>query len=533
MARAKRKVATLDSETDPFEYGAAIAPFIWDIFDGVEHYTFRSTAEMLDFLADKDWLLYAHNGGKFDFRFPCFRDRIPDGTEIKMVNGRFGKFKIGDCEFRDSYLILPMPLAGYKKKEFDYDKLKKNVREKHMTEIVEYLHSDTEYLYELVTAFISEYGNGLTLAGSAFKVFNKEFSEIENEKTNPAFYDMFSDFYYGGRVECFKKGVIKYPTKMIDINSAYPRAMMQRHAFGKSFVTSRKLPEDRNELEKGFVHFIGKSKGALPYRNKEEKSLEFPNDNKSREFFVSGWELVAAQDLNCVTVERVISFHSFSTYICFDKYVTHFYGMKSRSEQDSTDYIFAKLFLNSLYGKYAADPDKYTRAFIHSNLEEGAEEGLELTGKVGARYLMERELFDDEKNYYNVATAASITGWVRAYLFRALKSVNTPIYCDTDSIICRGTGRLPLGDKLGEWKLDGEFIRGGIGGKKIYAFELKKPKIKKGKKITHKTACKGAKLSASEIMRVCQGETIIYKNPVPNFSFKTSNIYVERTIRMT
>lgn len=531
MARKKRVIATIDSETDPFEYGIDLQPFIWDIFDGVEHYTFNTIEECLKFLEDKDWLIYAHNGGKFDFHFML--EFIPDGSELKMVGGRIGKFKIGDCEFRDSYLILPMPLKSYKKKEFDYDKLKRDIRADHMPEIIEYLHSDTEYLHELVTQFIENYGGGLTLAGSAFKVFNKDFAEIENEKTNFCFYDMFSDFYYGGRVECFKKGVIKRPLKMIDIKSAYPTAMKKRHAFGKSFSTSSQLPEDKSELEKAFIHFVGTSKGALPYRNNEEMSLEFPNDDIEREYFCTGWELIAGLETKTVEIKRVISCHNFHSYICFDTYVDHFYGMKETSEKESAEYLFAKLFLNALYGKYASNPEEYTRAYIHSNMADGAEEGLEVTGKVGTRYLMERDLFENEMNYYNVATAASITGWVRAHLFRSLLKVKNPIYCDTDSIICSDLGELSLGKHLGDWGLDGEFKGGGIGGKKIYALEFKEPIIKNGKKITHKTACKGARLSAAEIMRVCQGETVIYKNPVPNFSLKTKKKYIDRAIRMT
>jgi hypothetical protein len=38
--------------------------------------------------------------------------------------------------------------------------------------------------------------------------------------------------------------------------------------------------------------------------------------------------------------------------------------------------------------------------------------------------------------FYNIATAASITGAARANLLRNLSLSDRPIYCDTDSIIC-------------------------------------------------------------------------------------------------
>lgn len=531
MARKKRIIATLDCETDPFEYGLEdFKSFLWDIYDGKEHYTFLTVESVVDFLADKNWIVYAHNGGKFS-DFHELMPFVESGDEIKMVNGRIARFKIGECEFRDSYLILPMPLKGYKKGEIDYDKMKRDCRHLHMKEITEYLHDDTLYLYEIVTEFISKYGSGMTLAGSAFKLFNKEFSENENSKTNEVFYSQFSDFYYGGRVECFEKGIIDYPVKMIDINSAYPRAMLQRHAYGKQFLTSSKMPENKDEIEKAFFRIKAVSKGALPFRS--ESGLVFPNDNEEREYFVTGWELLAGLETKTLTIIELIECHEFCEFITFDRYVNHFYELKNNSEKQSTDYIFAKLFLNSLYGKYASNPHEYTRSFVFDDPVDAANWGLEVTGKIGERFLAERDLFDEEKTFYNVATAASITGWVRAYLWRALNSVKNPVYCDTDSIICEEIGNLPIGKKLGQWGIDGEFSGGGIGGKKIYALEYKEPLIKNGKKITHKTACKGARLSASEILDVCKGEIVVYKNPVPNFSFKTSKKYIDRKIRMT
>ena len=66
-----------DCETDPFKYGDVPEPFIWGIFDGVNYWEFLGTglyhtctvddiARVVDFLRDKEIILYAHNGGKFD-----------------------------------------------------------------------------------------------------------------------------------------------------------------------------------------------------------------------------------------------------------------------------------------------------------------------------------------------------------------------------------------------------------------------------------------------------------------------------------
>ena len=40
---------------------------------------------------------------------------------------------------------------------------------------------------------------------------------------------------------------------------------------------------------------------------------------------------------------------------------------------------------------------------------------------------------DPKDSFYNVATAASITGFVRAFMWRAICDSEEPLYCDTDS----------------------------------------------------------------------------------------------------
>ena len=58
--------------------------------------------------------------------------------------------------------------------------------------------------------------------------------------------------------------------------------------------------------------------------------------------------------------------------------------------------------------------------------------------------------------FFNVATAASITGFVRSYLFRSLLAVKNPVYCDTDSIMCSNGDKLDIGGNLGQWELESE-----------------------------------------------------------------------------
>ncbi len=128
--------------------------------------------------------------------------------------------------------------------------------------------------------------------------------------------------------------------------------------------------------------------------------------------------------------------------------------------------------------------------------------------------------------YYDIVVAASITGFVRAYMFRSMAKCGGLLYCDTDSIAAHDLGELPLGDELGQWDIEANCDRGGIAGKKMYAFH-------DSEMDTWKTASKGVRFTEKEIMRVCAGEHVTYANPVPTFSVKNVTRFVDKTIKMS
>jgi hypothetical protein len=521
---ARRKIATGDCESDPFKHGRIPEAFIWGIYCEETFYEFDTAQEMVEFLKDKRWIVYFHNGGKFDYHFML--DYLEPFDYIMDIHGRLAKFKIGECEFRDSYNILPVPLAAYKKDDFDYTKLEKDVRDLHMPEIRRYLKNDCIFLHELVSTFIDEYGVNLTLAGAAFKTFNKNFSDVSNQTTDATFYEDFKKFYFGGRVECFEKGIINKELQCVDINSAYPYGMLHDHPYGNHYETSNELP--KHGVERCFIKLRCISQGALPFRN-EDKTLCFPNDGVERVYTVTGHEYLAGLETKTIHSVEILEVTRFFQKINFTPYVNHFYNLKNTTEKGTADYIIAKLFLNSLYGKYAANPQDYTEDFIcpQENIEH-AEELLQMTyaGNMGKWAVLQRPLPEEKQTYYNVATAASITGFVRAYLWKAINSCQGVVYCDTDSIFCE-KHHLDLNDQLGGWDVEGEFSGGGVGGKKLYCFT---DKNKKGK---YKIASKGARLTPEEILKVCEGETVLYKNIAPTFSLKNETKFIDRNIRMT
>ncbi len=523
MSSKKREIAVADCETDPFKKGRTdIKPFIWGFYDGCIYKEFDDTKKFVEYVSELDIVLYAHNGGKFDWFF--ILDYLEEFGELMIINGRLAKFKIGNCEFRDSYNILPVPLAAYKKDEIDYAIMERDERDKpkNRREIQKYLRSDCVYLFDLVSHFITNYGNGLTLAGSAMKFWQKHCDQIA-PRTSHAFYENFKNFYYGGRVECFRGGVFREEFNVVDINSAYPWAMMHLHPYGRTYDISSKLPKSDAHIQRAFIVLDCISAGAFPFREKD--GLEFPDDDIKRRYSVTGWEYLAAVELNALSEVEIIEVTTFSDSINFTDYIEHFYKLKSDSERDSPDYIIAKLFLNSLYGKFGSNPDEYKEYTIcePKHIVASGADGYEYTAMLGDWALLQKPLEEEKQHYFHVAVAASITGFVRAMLFKAIKQCKGVIYCDTDSIAAVNTEKLDLSEtKLGGWKVEAQCDWGAVAGKKLYCFHTKTGKYKK--------ASKGARLSIPQLIKVAKGVPQLYEPIAPTFSLKRGILITNRLI---
>lgn len=541
-----RPFAVIDSETDPFKRGRIPGPFVWGFYDGVKfrHYTHETVHSMIEWLRDQKIIVYAHNGGKFDYHF--LLSYLEPYDNIKIINGRIAQFFIGKCEFRDSFNILPVALKKIevpdengnivKKQEFDYSLMESEERYKpeNWDNIIDYLRDDCITLYHAINAFQSEYGRHLTQAGAAMAQWRK-ISKTVIPKSTAEFFDEFKIYYYGGRVQCFKHGIIEKQFSVFDINSAYPFAMLSAHAYGLDFVASEK------ELEQyprgpAFFHIRALSTGAFPYR--EKTGLSFPSDYQTREFFVTGWELIAVEETGTALDVEIIGVKYFPHLQDFSEYIQHFYQkrMTARASGDKAGDLFAKLLMNSLYGKFGANPENYAEYIIippeeRQELYEGDSDYMD-GGDLGPWALAERGLTDEEMRYFNVATAASITGFVRAFLWKSIVSTGRDniLYCDTDSIAtCSEGNELEQGEALGLWKHEGDFDRAGIAGKKMYIF---RGKLKNGKR-QYKTASKGVKLTHNQLWKVAKGQVVEFTPENPSFSIHTPPRFISRRITLT
>lgn len=520
-----KEIITIDCETDPFEHGKVdIKPFVWGVFDGKCFDVYETGSEVVEALRERDAYVFAHNGGKFDFHFLC--EHIPDFAPLRIINGRVASFKIGKATYRDSYLLFPESLSKWQKDEFDYALMHADRRREYMREITEYLENDCRFLHDFVSQFVASNGMSLTLPSAAYKIWKEKFSGGRESKTTKGFYDQLSPFYYGGRVEVFRSGSFDGNFRFVDINSAYPAAMRDSHPWGDAIDITCSVP--RKDISLGFVELEAASRGFFPFRD-EKGGVDYPNDGETRTFHVTGHEYLAARSIDKSYEMKVSRFVSLGDSIDFKLYVEHFVRQKTVAKLtgDKYGYAEAKLFLNSLYGKFAANPDRYRdNEIIPSEfLGAASDDGWEFAGFFGTRSLVERELNDKAKRFFNLATAASITGSVRAKMMVSLDKVTSPIYCDTDSILCRDTGCLDIDPtRLGAWDVEMRPTEVHVAGKKLYA-------LREGS--VWKTASKGARLSPAEIKKVTRGDTVLWESLAPTFSVKRGTSLMQRNIRKT
>jgi hypothetical protein len=541
MPRAK-PVLACDCETDPFLYGRVPEPFIWGLYDGKRFQTFDKTANFVAAVQDRSIILYAHNGGKFDYMFLL---KYIKETKAQIINGRIVSMFLGHCELRDSYSIIPEPLRNFgDKKEIEYWHLEKEHRAKYREEILEYLFYDCKILYDAVTQYRYIAGTHKTIASNALAFATK--LGIDVGKTSHRFDEKYRPFYFGGRCECFKPGTHEN-IHLLDIHSAYPYAMLHDHATGSNFVRRNSLEGmTKEEIDRSFIVIECTSNGAFPMRTRE--GLSFPVEYN--EFHITGWEYNVAKEFGLIDNEKILEVRYTGDTINFKAYINHWYAHKLSHDKktDPVNYTIGKRMMNSLYGKLAQNPARYydykiVEAGTRLDNKEGWQLHVEYEGheihrreslwKYKFRYGVEWEA---KGIYNNVASGASITGFTRAHLLRdmCLLGRDNIIYCDTDGIICRDTSdltRLSFTDAIGDWEHEDTAPIGHFAGKKLYGIRLSKSD-KDGNRLT-KIASKGSKLSYGDLERIINGETIEWLNQAPSFSIDGSAQFVRRNIRAT
>lgn len=542
---------TMDIETDPFERDRVPVPFAVGLYDGIKFRKFWSdrngsclnkAKQFLEDIPARDrGIVYMHNGGRFDFFFlldwfegrsmiinsRIVRTFMPIGNPSESAVKNRGR-KHYRFEFRDSFAIMPFPLAAYRKDEIEIWKLERDYRYKYRDEINSYLQTDCVALWELCMAFQREFGDYLTIASAAFN----QLSSIHKFETLSPRQDeeIRKHFYFGGRVECFEKGIVEQPCKMYDVNSMYP-AVMQNYLHPTSWpiLIDRKIRWENsfrgNVLRTFFLTVEGRNYGAFPSRLKDG-SVDFTRESGVFHVSIHEWNKALEYDLFKPT--RIVATYNYSESSTFHQFVDTFFKKRDAAKKagDKMHTLFYKFVLNSAYGKFALNPDNYNDWMI-TRAPDPPNETWTLDSMVQGRYwVWKRGSEHGFRNLKNIATAASVTGAARSILLGAIAKSKGVIYCDTDSIICSQFGGGELHDnKLGAWKLEGVGDRAAIAGKKLYAIFAGKECIKQ--------ANKGVNLTPAQIEQICRGENVMSFFDAPTFQRDGSAKFISRTARMT
>jgi hypothetical protein len=528
MEYKKYRIAVVDTETDPFKFGRVPKPFVIEFYTDNQYEVFWGDDCVERFMLwleiqSDQYIIYAHNGGKFDFHF--FYEWIDN--PVKIINGRIVAAKLFTNQIRDSLAIIPIALKNYNKTEIDYDKMERDKRENHKQEILNYLHDDCVYLYEIVCAFIERFGLQLTVGKTAMTEIQKLHDFVIMGEYQD---EIYREYYYGGRVQCFQTGILKGPWKVIDVNSMYPTAMRNYdHPVNGQFDICEKLPKDFSKPY--FAHFKANSKGALPVKM-PDGSLGFPHG--VYEFKACSHEIRVAMECGLLDILEVYEVHIACQTIRFDTFVDKFYDEKSLAKKngDKVGELFAKFMLNSGYGKFGQNPDNFKDWKIvrdYGNDEALSEKGFELYQDFSAFELWGKPTMIKDTSFYDVSIAASITSAARSIMLEGIQKADTPVYCDTDSLICKDfNGEI---DKfaLGAWDLENEVDNVAIAGKKLYALYNKKSK----RNIPVKIVSKGGRLELSQLLDMCRGKTVVNANDAPTFSLSKPPHFITRNFKMT
>ena len=504
--------ATADMETDPFLYERKPQPFCVGYYDGNFCYSWGENCleEFVDFISDKDIKIYFHNGGRFDFHF-----LIKYASKIFAIKNRIARMKIGKATLLDSYLLIPLPLRlSGGKLDFDYGKLEADKRDHNFDEIIDYLEQDCVALHNWLARYESLFGlNKITLPSVGMDQLQKTGFEIPRiEEKND---DKFRPYYYGGLVG-HKRGYYEN-VKHIDINSSYPYSMLKQHPVTDAHDTSFEPMTDNY-----FATIRCDAVPYLPLREHGKANLQYA-DTGIQTYKLTNWELDACIKHGLIEDYEFLECISFYETSDFSEFVHQFYDMKLNAEKagDMELRTFAKLLMNSVYGKFGINPRKFTELEITElgNAPKGDDWELVLDTDADTS-IWERPKPSDR--FICVATAASITGASRSLLIDGIANAVDPVYWDTDCVICANEGTNRLGDQLGDYGIEAEYSELWVVGNKLYGGITAQGK--------HKVAHKGVQLDLADIQRLAAGKPVTWNNMAPSYTLGLEPTFISRTL---
>ena len=283
--------------------------------------------------------------------------------------------------------------------------------------------------------------------------------------------------YMGGRTEAFHIGKIPGKVYCLDINSMYPYIMKHKSVPYRLATTRTKL--ELYQLSQALEDYavvadveLEVNEPAIPIRL--EGRTTWPTG--SFKAALTTPELCYALERGMITrVDYAAIYHK---DVIFSDYVDFFYGkrLEARKSNDKATEGICKLFLNSLYGKFAQNGQRWSTVGQAEDMTIGFFNHYDADNGVLTKYRQFSGLIDQleelpESRESFPAISSHITAYARMYLYHLMRvaGLDNLYYCDTDSLMVNEAGLENLAphidpSELGmlkvEWESDEVTIHG-------------------------------------------------------------------------
>lgn len=288
------------------------------------------------------------------------------------------------------------------------------------------------------------------------------------------------DSYLGGICDCFKIGRFKTRLHKLDINSMYPH-IMRNNPLPSKLEWSSNTPthEDLHLALTGGKDAIADVTITLP-ADKAYIAAKFTKNQEDKTGFIAGTFrcCITTPELQYVlkngTIDKIHRLSIYNKTELFKEYVDFFYTHRIKYDKtgNTAFSMLCKLFLNALYGKWAAKDREYEEltcdaAPDFSNYEFIRENDRFRVLHFGKKIWKITKTEDNAEDSF-VAISSLITARARMHMIKIIEDAGrqNTYYCDTDSIIVNDEGLQNLknanhldraGKKtLGKLKYEGE-----------------------------------------------------------------------------
>ncbi|KFH61750.1 hypothetical protein MVEG_12410 [Podila verticillata NRRL 6337] len=461
-------------------------PLLIGQYNGKKFIRFRGENALEDYCqylsdANKNWLIWFHNGGRYDVHFlfaPILKfcnTTLDRPMELRDLRGNLLEVKARldnghTITFRDSCSLIPESLAklakdmGVTRKMEDID-IKNVSREDMLTspKILEYNRLDCVSLHEVLEKYQSTstkaFGTNplhhVSASSFAKKIF---FSQYYDEDKYPLYIyprhvrDFIAGAYSGGRNEVFHRGRFRdVPIVPYDFTTFYPSVGTQPIPYGApKWLDNLGNIKGKDAMKK----FLEASPGFY-----EVDILSTPRNKVPLHGIIHDHKYVFPHFVNCNTkifsMELLLGLSVGYRYrllrgytqplapICakFFKRMTKVRAKAKRKGLGALDKT-GKTTTNAAYGYFGFNPyDRNVLRMYGENMVEHVEslaDGGQLSyRKEGNAYIC-YERTDILLSDINVSVAAAITSYARMKLWELLQDITdiggSIYYCDTDSV---------------------------------------------------------------------------------------------------